>query len=63
MNDDDRSFIAGFLIAATIVTITRFIVLGAVTKRWEKDTVKHGAAEYVMDHATGKTTWQWKESK
>lgn len=28
---------------------------------WEREAVKHGAAEYVLEPATGKTTWRWKE--
>lgn len=28
---------------------------------WQQDAVSHGAAVYVLDPATGNTTWQWKD--
>lgn len=27
---------------------------------YEKEAVKHGAAEYILNPATGETKWQWK---
>lgn len=28
---------------------------------WRRESVHRGAAEWVMDPATGKTEWRWKE--
>lgn len=30
---------------------------------WRQESVRRGAAEWVMDPTTGKTEWRWKEGK
>lgn len=33
------------------------------TRHFKEQAVKHGAAEYILDPATGETTWQWKKKE
>lgn len=30
---------------------------------WKREAVKHGAAHYEMDPATGKTEWKWNKNE
>lgn len=63
MDSDDKMGCLGA--ALTITAFVGGLICGfhQSDRSWEKDAVKHGAAEYVLDPATGKTTWRWKEGK
>ena len=53
----------GFLLA-TIVWFTYIpdAVRAERNTAWQKDAVKHGVAEYVLNPADGTARWQWKET-
>lgn len=58
---------AGLVVGAIITSI---VVGSFITEAWTLDvedwrqeSVRRGAAEWVMDPATGKTEWRWKEPK
>lgn len=63
MDSDDKMGCIG----AILIILAFFIGLICSSyqsdKDWKLEAVKHGAAEYILDPATGKTTWQWKEMK
>jgi hypothetical protein len=37
------------------------ITYGIMQNSWEKDCIKHNAAEYRINPTTGKVTWDWKQ--
>ena len=38
-------------------------IVNKLDSEWRRSAIKCGAAEYVMDSATGATKWQWKAEK
>jgi hypothetical protein len=62
---DYMDYIFGVYCIAVIAFVcyaTYLMSVGADNSDIQKQAVKHGYAEYVVD-SDGKTTWQWKEEK
>ena len=53
----------GFLVGLFVAVIMMIGSICDYTAQWQRDTVKHGAAEWVMNPETGATEWRWKEAK
>lgn len=53
------------MFAAVFVILVAMIFLGQAWQddvaEWRKEAVRRGAAEWVMDPATGNTEWRWKD--
>ena len=55
--DEGLSFFLGVGLMMILMGVT-----GSCTDTaWKKEAVEKGHAEYVLDPATGKVTWRWKE--
>lgn len=63
MNSDDR--FGCFIAALTIAAFISGFLTGWFSERGDlqSEAIKNGVAEYILDPATGKTTWQWKEKQ
>lgn len=56
-----EDFTIGIIMGVLVVgAFWIFIGIGAQNDVWERDSVKNGKAEYVLNPVNGSTTWRWK---
>lgn len=60
MKDFDIGLSMGFVFTLIGGTICIIWVTNMQHTHWQREAVKHGAAEYLIDPATGNSKWQWK---
>ena len=63
MNEEVHTFIAGACVGIITSVLTCTIVYGIDRDELRSKSVELGAATWVVDPKTGKTTFTWKESK
>jgi hypothetical protein len=56
-------FIGGLLSGIVLGVILGFNICGPLFTDYEAKAVAHGVATWVVDQATGKTTFTWKDGE